>query len=44
MEKIIYWLPREKERREYAERDYKWVRKNATFKHRIKMALDYMGM
>lgn len=44
VEKIRYWLPREKERREYAERGYKWVRENATFKHRIKMALDYMGM
>ena len=44
VEKIRYWLPREKERGEYAERGYKWVRENATFKHRIKMALDYMGM
>jgi hypothetical protein len=44
VEKIHYWLDHEKERREFAERGYKWVRENATFTHRVKMALDYMGL
>ena len=42
IEKIRFWLQHEKERREYAERGYKWVRENATFTHRMRMALDYM--
>jgi hypothetical protein len=42
VEKIRHWLDRKKERREIAERGYKWVRKNATYTHRIKMALEYM--
>jgi len=40
--KIRYWLEHEEERKEIAERGYKWVYENATFTHRIKMALDYM--
>lgn len=44
VEKIKYWLDHEKERKEFAERGYKWVRANATFAHRMKMALDYMGL
>lgn len=44
VEKIKYWLPQEEERSLCAERGYKWVRENATFKHRIRMALNYMGM
>jgi len=43
VEKVKYWLEHDKERREFAERGYKWVRENATFAHRMKMALDYMG-
>lgn len=44
VEKIRYWLDHEKKRKEFAERGYRWVRKNATFAHRVKMALDYMGV
>jgi len=44
VEKISWWLAHEKERREYAEKGYKWVRENATWAHRIKTALDYMGL
>lgn len=40
--KIRYWLDHEKERKEIAENGHKWVRENATYKHRIKAALDYM--
>jgi len=43
-EKVRYWLDHEKERMEIAERGYKWVHANATYTHRIKMALDYMGI
>lgn len=42
--KIRYWLKNEKERKEYAERGYEWVHENATYTHRIKTALEYMGM
>lgn len=42
VEKVRYWLEHEEKRKEFAERGYKWVRKNATFTHRMKMALDYM--
>ena len=41
---VSYWLEHDKERRTLAERGYNWVRENATFAHRIKMALDYMGL
>jgi len=40
--KIKYWLNHEKERKEIAERGYRWVHANATYTHRIKMALNYM--
>lgn len=40
--KINYWLNHEKERKEVAERGYKWVHANATYTHRIKTALDYI--
>lgn len=43
VEKVKYWLENEKKRKEIAERGSIWVRENATFTHRIKMALDYMG-
>ena len=39
---IEYWLEFERVRRERAEDGYKWVHKNATYTHRIKMALEYM--
>lgn len=42
--KIRYWLKNEQERKEYAKRGYEWVHENATYTHRIKMALEYMGM
>jgi len=42
--KIRYWLEHEKERKEITERGYKWVHENATFIHRMKMALEYMNM
>lgn len=42
VEKIRYWLSHEKERKEIAERGYKWVHANATYTHRIRMALEYM--
>lgn len=40
--KIRHWLLHEEERREIAERGYKWVHENATYTHRMRMALDYM--
>ena len=44
IEKIHYWLSKEHEweRWQIAERAYRWVRENATYTHRIRMALDYM--
>lgn len=42
--KVNYWLKNPKERKQIAEQAYAWVRKNATYTHRIKMALDYMEM
>jgi len=42
VEKVRYWLGHEKEREEMAERGYKWVHENATYTHRIKMALECM--
>ena len=44
LEQIAYWLNHEKERKEVAERGYKWVHKNATYTHRIKRALEIMGL
>lgn len=43
-DKIRYWLENEKERKEYAERGFKWVHETATYTHRIKTALEYMGI
>lgn len=40
--KIKHWLSHEKERNEIADKGFHWVRENATYTHRIKMALDYM--
>ncbi|GAH08875.1 unnamed protein product, partial [marine sediment metagenome] len=40
--KIRYWLSHEEERKEIAERGYKWVHENATYMHRLRIALDYM--
>jgi len=42
--KVRYWLDYKKEREEMAERGYRWAHTNATYTHRIRMALDYMGM
>lgn len=44
VEKVQYWMEHEKERREIAERGYKWVHENATYTHRIRDALKHMGM
>lgn len=41
-EKIRYWLDHEEERKEIAASGYKWIHENATYTHRIEMALDYM--
>jgi len=44
VEKIQYWLKEENEweRWQIAKRGYKWVHENATYTHRIRMALDYI--
>lgn len=42
VEKIRYWLVHGKERKEAADRAYRWVHGNATYTHRMRMALDYM--
>jgi len=42
MAKIKYWLRHDEERKAVAKRGYKWVHENATYTHRIKVALDYM--
>ena len=42
--KIRYWLSNEDEREMVAERAYKWVHENATYTHRIKTALEIMGL
>lgn len=41
-EKVKYWLDHDQERRQIADMAYKWVHENATYTHRIRMALDYM--
>lgn len=43
VKKIRYWLDHEEERKERAEKGCEWVHANATYTHRIKTALDYMG-
>ena len=42
--RIRYWLTHEEERRDFAERGYRWVHANATYTHRIKTALEHMGL
>lgn len=42
--KIRYWLIHEGERKDFAERGYKWVHENATYTDRIKEALSHMGV
>ena len=44
VEKIRYWLAHEKERKEIAERAYKWVHSQATYTHRAQRALEIMGL
>lgn len=44
VERIRYWLDHEEERKEIAERGYKWVHENATYIHRIKKALEIMRL
>jgi len=44
VERIRHWLSHDEERKAVAERGYKWVHANATYTHRIQMALDYMGI
>jgi len=44
IKKIKFWLPKNEERKKIAERGYEWIHKNATYVHRIKSALDYMGI
>ena len=44
VQRIRYWLNHEEERKAMAERGHKWVHENATYMHRIKQALDYMGL
>jgi len=44
VKKIRYWLVNEKERREFAERGFKWVHYNATYVHRIQQALEIMRL
>jgi len=44
VEKIKYWLSHEKERKETAERGYKWVHAHGTYTYRMKMVLEYMGL
>lgn len=43
-ENIRYWLDHDQERQVIADAGYKWVHENATYTHRIRMVLDYMGM
>lgn len=46
VEKIQYWLSDEHEweRWQVAERGYRWVHENATYTHRMRMALEYMKL
>lgn len=44
VEKVRYWLNHDQERRVIADAGYEWVHENATYTHRIQMALDYMGI
>lgn len=42
--RIRYWLDHEEERKAFAERGYQWVHANATYTHRIRDALEIMGL
>jgi len=44
--RIAYWLGKEQEQKrlQIADAGYRWVHANATYTHRMKMALEYMGM
>ena len=44
VDKIYYWLEHEQDRSQIAERGHKWVHEKATYTHRMRMALGYMGM
>lgn len=44
VQRIRYWLDNEKDRKAMAERGYSWVHANATYTHRIKRALEIMGL
>lgn len=44
MNQIKYWLICEEDREKTARRAHKWVHENATYTHRIRDALRYMGM
>lgn len=44
VKKVRYWLDHDQERRTVADAGYEWVHKNATYTHRIRMALDYMEL
>lgn len=44
VDKIRYWLNHEEERKARAEEGYKWVHENATYTHRIRKALEIMGL
>jgi len=43
-EKVRYWLDHDQERQQIADTAYKWVHENATYTHRIKKALEIMGL
>jgi len=43
-EKVRYWLDHDQERQQVADTAYKWVHENATYTHRIKKALEIMGL
>ena len=42
--RIGFWLSHDEKRRAVAERGYHWVHANATYTHRIKQALEIMGL
>lgn len=42
--RIRYFLEHEKERKAFAERGYRWVHSHATYTHRIRKALEIMGL
>lgn len=44
VQRIRFWLDHEDERKAMAERGYEWVHANATYTHRIKKALEIMGL